>query len=481
MELDSFKSILLRKAEGNSELYSLIDKLGEDILITSVVDALEKMAKPTDRTGLNANSAVTDFGAALDTTDTNQLRDALGHHLSHYKAALKAHHAASEGPEKTKMRQVADKHLEHVIPLMHLTARAAHHSGGKLSIDYPPLAPWETNYTTLHRSENNPKRFLRDAKLLAARPTKDRKRTDRDPALAAPAPGEKRKPVTTISDYHYLEMPPHPGHDAVSTMPHSSGYPWEEIQVGSPANIDAKKAYLHIDDIPDKKEYTPHEFDSHPIRSVADIQQEHFTPEAQQAHADAIKNWRGSDQHKKWLNRHRDIFTADKEAYKQRGQSKGSHFYEGVPLQEHPSHVHDFPQKPKYQPPVTARSQASAQGSNEPVNADKLPPLLRRFAESGTKSEAQKTKSGSALNVAALPPLLRRLAPGSTAAPGTATPSKSQASPVAVQTSVQPETAAAPHRWEPTYQVWKQLPKEQQEEMLMMPSFKQYVESKGGK
>lgn len=382
MELDSFKTILLRKAVGNKNLSELLNNLEENLFIDSVVDALEKMAKPTHLTGTNANGPVTSFGANLDKTDVTQLRDALGHHLSHYKAALKAHHAAPEGPEKAHMREVADKHLEHALPLMHLSARAAAHSKGKLGIDYPPLAPWETNYTTLERNANG--RFKRDAKLLRARPSKNAKRTDPN--------------STAIPDYRYLEMPPHPGHDSIGKMPHSGGYPWEEVQIGSPADIDAKKAYLHVEDVPDKKDYTPHEFDQHPIRGVADIQADHMTPEAMQTFADSHAAWRGGEHHKKWMEGQKAKFAADKEGYMKRGQAKGPHFYEGIPLQEQPGHVHNQPAKQKMQaaqaavPSAPAVSAPSAPVKSEAASADKEHELEPAFkAWSAVPKEHQAT------------------------------------------------------------------------------------------
>lgn len=356
MELNSFKSILLRKADGNKNIVELLHNMEEDFFIDSVVEALEKMAKPTHLTGINANGPVTSFGANLDKTDMTQVRDALGHHLSHYKAALKAHHTHPEGhPDKMKMRQVADQHLEHALPLMHLAARAGAHSKGKMGIDYPPLAPWETNYTTLIRNDNG--RFKRDAKLLRARPSKNAKRNDPN--------------STGIPDYHYLEMPPHPGHEAIGKMPHTGGYPWEDIQIGSPADIDAKKAFLHIEDISDKKEYTPHEFDQHPIRGVADVQADHMTPEAMQTFATAHGGWRSGEHHKKWLEGQKNKFATDKEGYMKRGQTKGSHFYEGIPLQEQPGHVHSVPAKQKMQAATEAVSPkiaaAVAKQSSTPV------------------------------------------------------------------------------------------------------------------
>lgn len=412
MELDAFKTILLRKADGNKNLHELIADIGEDFLVDSVVDALEKMAKPTHLTGINANGPITSFGANLDKTDVTQLRDALGHHLSHYKAALKAHHAAPEGPEKTKMRQVADQHLEHAIPLMHLAARASAHSKGKLGIDYPPLAPWETNYTTLQRAATGTGRFLRDAKLLRARPSKNAKRNDPN--------------STAIPDYHYLEMPPHPGHEGVSKMPHSGGYPWEEVQVGAPADIDAKKAYLHVEDVPDKKEYTPHEFDQHPIRGVADIQADHLTPETAQKFASDLTGWRSGEHHKNWMEGQKSKYAADKEGYMKRGQTKGSHFYEGIPLQEQPSHVHSVPAQPKMQD-----KQAEVQA--KPATAQTSNPVAPKIKKQGATAPAA------------------------------------------------PSSASTPHPFEDAYKAYQGMKPEQQKALLAIPDFRKFVESKGGK
>lgn len=450
MELDSFKAILLRKANSNASLLHFLSNLEEETFVNSVVDALEKMAKPTHLTGVNANAPLTSFGANLDRTDVTQLRDALSHHLSHYKAALKAHHSATDEKQKNHLRQVADQHLEHAIPLMHLTARASAHSQGKLGIDYPPLAPWETNYTTLERVANG--RFKRDAKLLRARPSKGAKR-DHDLS-------------TSIPDYHYLEMPPHPGHDAVGKMPHKGAYPWEEVQIGSPADIDAKKAYLHIEDVPDKKDYTPHEFDSHPIRGVADIQADHMTPEAMQSFADAHTGWRSSEHHKKWMEGQKAKYSADKEGYTKRGQTKGPSFYEGIPLAEQPGHTK------KYAEAAAAKAAAATATAKTP---------------SSTKPE---TSTQPEINVGALPESLRRLVPAQPSPKGVTIRKQVPVAPAATPTQVKPTapqaTAAAPqavHPLDSAYQALAHVPAQHHETIMNgIPGLREYAAAmKGGK
>jgi hypothetical protein len=327
MKLDSFKTILLRKTEGNELLHSLLNEVGEDFFVASVVDALEKMAKP----GTGANGAVTGFGANFDLTDKLQLRDALGHHLSHYKAALKAHHAApDQSPEQAHFRQVADQHLSKVVPLMHLASKAALHSKGELMLKHPSLMPWEVNYTTLERNPPEPGkkegRMKRDAKGLGARPTKN-----------------VRPGGNGIPNYHYLEMPPHPGHKKVASMSFTGGYPWEEVQLGSAKDVDTKKAHLHIEDVPDKKIYEPHPFDKHPINSIHEISSDHFLPQMETAYGEDLGKFRNSPEHEKWLENEDTKYTSSPEEYEKRGHVKSSHFYEGIPLKEQPSHINDVP------------------------------------------------------------------------------------------------------------------------------------------
>lgn len=451
MELDSFKAILLRKADGNINLLQLLTNIEEDVFVNSVVDALEKMAKPTHLTGINANAPLTSFGANLDRTDMTQLRDALSHHLSHYKAALKAHHAATDEKQKSHLRQVADQHLEHAIPLMHLTARASAHSQGKLGIDYPPLAPWETNYTTLERVPSG--RFKRDAKLLRARPSKGAKR-DHDLS-------------TSIPDYHYLEMAPHPGHEAVGKMPHKGAYPWEEVQIGSPADIDAKKAYLHIEDVPNKQDYTPHEFDMHPIRGVADIQADHMTPEAMQNFANAHTGWRSSEHHKKWMEGQKTKFTADPEGYKKRGQTKGSHFYDGIPLAESPGHTKKYAEAAAAKAAAATKTTAAA-----PVAPTKT-----------QVSAAPEVAPHPEINIDALPKSIRHLAPG--APPKGVTIRKQVPVTPAVKPS-EPKAAVTPtapvHPLESAYQALAHVPAQHHETIMNgIPGLREYAATKGGK
>jgi len=151
MELKSFKEILLKKAEGNPYLQTLIKYAKDDLLAEEVIESLLKMAEPSAAMGRGANSALTSFAGHMDNSDVEQMRDALGHHVSHYRGALKSMHAAQDPAQKAKLRGVADQHLNQIVPLMHLAGRAGKHSGGKMTLDYHTTTPWESNYTTTER------------------------------------------------------------------------------------------------------------------------------------------------------------------------------------------------------------------------------------------------------------------------------------------------------------------------------------------
>lgn len=321
MELSSFKAVLLRKAQGNNSLQTFIKNIDDERFADTVIEVLEKMPRATKNTGSKANAAVSSFGNNASVFDVNMMRDALGHHLSHYKAALKAHHAAPEGsPEKAKYRQVADAHMDHLFPIMHLAARAAKHStesDNPFDLDFPHIPPWETNYTTLE-------------------PNKKKDGPNRDPKLLRVRTKNSGSISKNTKDWGFLEMPPHPGHKD-SAAEKASGYPWENIQLGKPSDIDAKRAYVHIEDVAPKPEFTPHEFDYHPIRGVADVSPDHFSPNIQAKYDADIAAWEGGEHRKKWVARMRSLPPGD---WMSRGTVKAPHFYDGIPLRKHPDHVH---------------------------------------------------------------------------------------------------------------------------------------------
>jgi hypothetical protein len=301
------------------------------------------MAEPSAAMGRGANHAVTSYAAGMKPVHVEQLRDALGHHISHYKGALKAHHAATDPAEKAKLRGIADQHLNKIVPLMHLAGRAGKHSGGQMTLDYPSTTPWETNYTQTERLPNG--KLKEGTKDLGRRPAPNANRAKNNRA---------------VPDYRYLEMAPHPGHPASEKMPHKGGYPFEDIQLGSPSKRDVGQAYLPIEDVKGIKEYTPHPFDAHPVHRYADAPQHELGPEHHEMINQGLGGWSDSEHHKKWLADQKSKHAANPEEYKARGSKKPAHVYDGIPLNEMAHH------KEAAAAPAAEATQAAAPIAEQP-------------------------------------------------------------------------------------------------------------------
>ena len=308
MELKGFRELLLKKASDNPALQTILDVIKDEILADKIIESLEKMARPQASMGRSANAAITAFGNQMKNKDVEMMRDALAHHINHYRAALKA-----------GKRDVADQHLNKIIPMMHLAARSASHSGGQLGLDYVPVEPWETNYTTTERRPETGK-LKEGTKGL-------RRRLN--------SVGRDKNP-RSVPDYRYLEMAPHEGHADTKKSPHKGGYPFEEIQLGNPAKIDAKEAYLHLHDVDPQDKFVPHPFDAHPVHSFAEEKQDSLTPEQMEDFANQSSNWHTSEHNTKWMQDLKNAHAKDPEAFKSRGKVKPGHHFEGIELQPQP-------------------------------------------------------------------------------------------------------------------------------------------------
>lgn len=323
MELKNFKEILLKKAEGNAYLQTLITYAKDDFIIEEVMESLLKMAEPSAAMGRGANHAVTTYGSTMKPVHVEQLRDALGHHISHYASALKAHHESADPEEKKKLRAVADQHLDKIIPMMHLAGRAAKHSHGQLVLDYPSTTPWESNYTTTDRHAHNGK-LKEGTKDLGRRPAKSANRSVN---------------VRAVPDYRYLEMAPHPEHAMTEKMQHKGAYPFEEIQLGSPAKRDLGQAYLPIRDVGKVTEYTPHPFDNHPVNKLADHSEKDLLPEHRENFNKEAASWVDTEHHKKWMDNQKSEYQKNPEEYKKRGTTKPAHVFKDIPLRPQPENI----------------------------------------------------------------------------------------------------------------------------------------------
>jgi len=226
MKLDNFKELLLKKSENNKGLQVLIKHIKDDYLLDYVVESLEKMAQAFSKK--NPNAALLDFGANMDEhTEPDMFRDALSHHASHYKAALKDNN-----------KPLANKHAHQIFKMMHMADKLTRdglndHSNNKLRVEAVHPMPWERSaYTTT----NDQGKFKTDTKGWAAHTR------------------------GSNPSYDFLSGAPHEAYKKeVKTHGHNKAYPLEHMKVND--------EYINVEDIKSPGKFEPHSFDKHPIMS----------------------------------------------------------------------------------------------------------------------------------------------------------------------------------------------------------------------
>ena len=232
MKLDNFKEILLRKSADNQDLQLLIKYIKDDFLVDHIVESLEKMAIAD--ANRKTNAAVKHFGSNVDEhIEGEMIHDQLGHHASHYKAALKA------GDKRT-----ADKHMRKIFNTMYAVHKLTrdgkeNHTGNQLNVDAIDPKPWEESKKANTASDTNGWKQDRD---------------NYDYMREAPHPGrsDQTKGDGSVKKYkknRYLSE--------IKAHGHNKSYPLEEIKING--------KHIHLEDIEHKGNFQPHPFDSHPI------------------------------------------------------------------------------------------------------------------------------------------------------------------------------------------------------------------------
>ena len=335
MELNSFKELLLKKADGNSDLQTLIRFINNDILADEIIESLEKMSAAK---GDKANSAITSFAGSATNADINMLHDAIGHHLSHFAAANKAHppkegkatitqnYTTHEGPNPTQkvsthetahheLDPVAKQHLERAMHLADFAAKASKHSLGKMNFDHVPTHAWEMNRTgdATRKNANGQSKYVDDQQGLKRRPQASSKK---------------------FPDYGYLLADPHPSYKHKGKLRgHEGQYPFEEMKINN--------KHVHIDPtVQAQDKYVEHPFDKHPLfqkegsSPVWEKSEDSRTDAHRQSFADAMSKWHESPQFNGWLDQQEALENANPTEYAQRG-SAPSKLLEGVRKKSH--------------------------------------------------------------------------------------------------------------------------------------------------
>ena len=274
----------MRKTEGDDSLQALIKNTNDDFFSDRIMEVLEKMAEDKRRPR-SSNKAIQHFGDySLDNTgDTsNMIHDALSHHASHYKAAL-----------KSDQKHLASQHMRKIHNIMHFSRKlgndgALDHSGGKLKIEAVDPKPWERS-------------GFPNVKEGTGKFSTDTKGWSRDGG-----------------SYDYMQLKPHDSY-AKETQGHghNNSYPLEEIKVNG--------KHLHIDDDIDLTGgYKGHEFDEHPIlkNGMYKKSPQSIDEKAYDQYLKDIDDYESSDHLTSYYDRHDKLQQDDPDGYASRGTEK---------------------------------------------------------------------------------------------------------------------------------------------------------------
>ena len=296
MGIESFRELLLRKTVDNTNLQTLVKYARDEILVEKVLESLEKMARAGHK-GDAANFAVRDFGVDMDPEmHPSMMRDALGHHVSRYKNALKGNN-----------QSLANQHAKQAFRLMNIADTTQKHSHGKLSVDYVSTQPWERNKLLNTYANDHPK--VQEGKY-------------KEGDFTTKTKGLNYKG----SDFSWLQQAPHESYKKeIKRHGHNDAYPFEQIKVNG--------KHIHVDDDVDSSTYESHEFDNHPIMNHFEDSVKHRTSARDQEYVDAKSKYYDEEPHiDSFFDRHEKLESADPEAYKARGSKASDSVHRPVKL-----------------------------------------------------------------------------------------------------------------------------------------------------
>lgn len=285
MKVNSFRELLIKKADGDESLQTLAKFIDSEILAEKALESLEKMARSRHK-GDTANLALRDFAQDMDPeTEPHMIRDALGHHVSRYKAALKG-----------DREDLANKHAKQAFEIMNMADRAQKHSGGKLSFEHVSPHPWERNKMTSTYDADHPK--VQEGKYRAG-------------DFKTKTKGLNYKG----SDFSHLKSAPHKAYKKeIRRHGHAGAYPFEEMRVNG--------KYIHVEDI-DPSElagFETHPLDHHPIMEHYSQSAKKRTPEQDKEYFQNKQQYYNESPHMdNFFDRHEKLEEQNPEEYAKRG------------------------------------------------------------------------------------------------------------------------------------------------------------------
>lgn len=274
----AIRELLLRKTD-NPNLRFLIQSMNDETIQSMVIESLEKMASYSGKKAIKMNTAVRDFlNTALGEVQAGEpnpmehLRDALGHHASHYAAARAAGNQA-----------LAEEHAKQFLKLGHL--------GHKLDSGAKTIANFEPGHDIDYKIGMNDLANFHAPDLQAWQATSPQHFANRHKSSGVDLPGwrayQKQDGVRTRGDginepnkfsFAWLANNPHPDHRDIGKHimngHDESGYPMEHVAING--------KYIPVGVVESPNKYVPHPFDSHPIVQHFDESPEEHAPKADQ-------------------------------------------------------------------------------------------------------------------------------------------------------------------------------------------------------
>lgn len=285
MKVDNFRELLVKKAEGDETLQTLVKFIDKGVLAEKVIESLEKMARSSHK-GDTANLALRDFASDMDPElEPHMLRDALGHHVSRYGAALKAGN-----------KSLANKHARQAFNLMNMADRAQKHSQGKLSFEHVSPHAWERNKVNATYDEDHPK--VKEGKY-------------RPGAFKTKTKGLNYKGT----DFSHLQSAPHESFKReIKRHGHNKAYPFNQIKVNG------KHIVIEDVDPSELKDYEEHPFDHHPVMEHYSVSSKNRTADQDKSYFEAKNKYYNESPHiDSFFDRHEKLEQLDPLGYQKRG------------------------------------------------------------------------------------------------------------------------------------------------------------------
>lgn len=299
MSLDGFRNLLLQKTENNELLNLTVSLLDEALLHDYVIESLEKMSDKEKMQGRHGNALLARWGTHMNVGEPHMLHDALSHHASHYKAALK------KGDQKT-----ADQHMRKVFDIMQFMGKARKYASNKVTYDAVPPHAWQRNH---YQNRVKPG----DKSYEGHNEKKD--------ATATKVSGWNFAPKTGFDHLQGRPSLDHKDTKNIANEVHkehlNDAYPLEKIKI-KVGEGDDKGKHLHIDDDVESFGFKSHPFDSHPIMAERKTQAKDVDHEKMGSTWDSYNKWLGGGEVKKWKEDHRAKAKENPIGYSMRGDIK---------------------------------------------------------------------------------------------------------------------------------------------------------------